>query len=677
MREISEEKRKFLESIGVDIHNLPPTFEKYSVAIEDVLSKDEIGFLKKENLTGRYVKRFSLKDLMGTVHPDYADRTWLEAFLLSKRGDRAIKEYFRNPQYYTKDLKQMDQSNLRHESPIELLESNGKFFINGGNNRLSLIMMKYLAEMEHARTNEERDKINEEYTFVAEVQPTPKDKEIMYMLNALTKNMGKDSFIQRTAKDEKPCEYTITTANGSIKINNKDDLEQTLRHSYRLDNIAGIEEFRRNIGTLIGDSYYSPNKGLQEILYRIFPNLQELQENMIFLRGMGLEDELYGGIDLTNISYSQLVNRAAEMAEKEDRKFQEAIEMEKKRQESKKDDSLIGGVDIELFAVNQMKEKVKNNADSIPINLEETYKAFEREESRYADISKKLGLEWTKTRIDDTNTQLGIEQVRSNIQNILQQVQGIMDIERLKSVGNVLSKLNELSHGEDLVNENATALKESFEKALYEKVQKLIRNSKLDRLEQEKTAIENEKITLLGRIMGKRKLQQAMLQNVELKKHILVAEGEKEKANHSLEDSLAELYAYSNCELGRQLTLEMKSFLTIVKTCPQLSSMIDQEELQDFYKSKSQENHKAELPIPLNKKIGNRQQLYIIQIQNAEMSDQIEKDRTKRQKSKTQISFKKEENNRALEKFQSIIKQIKLSTQIEEKQPQREEEQQR
>ena len=87
--------------------------------------------MTRENLTGRYKKEFCLRDLVGTVHPDYSDKTWVEAFLLSKRGDSAVEQYFKNPEYYSKGLKQFDQSNTRHDTPLDLYESDGQFFING------------------------------------------------------------------------------------------------------------------------------------------------------------------------------------------------------------------------------------------------------------------------------------------------------------------------------------------------------------------------------------------------------------------------------------------------------------------------------------------------------------------------------------------------------------------
>ena len=93
MQEKKKKKKRFLESLGIDINNLPPEFEKHSDSIEESLSQEEIEFLGSERLTGRYNKTFCLKDLVGTTHPDYADKTWIEAFLLSKRGDNAVEQY--------------------------------------------------------------------------------------------------------------------------------------------------------------------------------------------------------------------------------------------------------------------------------------------------------------------------------------------------------------------------------------------------------------------------------------------------------------------------------------------------------------------------------------------------------------------------------------------------------
>ena len=116
-------------------------------------------------------------------------------------------------------------------------------------------MMKYLAEMSKAHTEEEKAKINEEYTFVAEVQPTPEDKDIMYMMNMLRENYGNDVSISRTAKDEKSCEYTIQTGDRIIKIRSREELEQALRDTYHLDRVENLDELKDNIIHLVQDGF--------------------------------------------------------------------------------------------------------------------------------------------------------------------------------------------------------------------------------------------------------------------------------------------------------------------------------------------------------------------------------------------------------------------------------------
>ena len=102
-------------------------------------------------------------------------------------------------------------------------------------------MMKYLAEMSKAQTDEERAMIDEKYTFVADVQPTPQDKDIMYMINMLRENYGNDAHIKRTAKDENSCEYTVKVGDKTIRISSKEELQQALRSTYQLDSVKTLD----------------------------------------------------------------------------------------------------------------------------------------------------------------------------------------------------------------------------------------------------------------------------------------------------------------------------------------------------------------------------------------------------------------------------------------------------
>lgn len=318
----SEKKKAFLESIGIDINNLPDTLTKQCKDMKETITREENSFLSRDSLTGTYTKTFSLKDLVGTIHPDYSNKSWIETFLTSKRGDNVVDNYFRNPDYYSKDLKKEDQSDLTHDTPIELYECDGQFFIKGCNNRLSLIMVKYLTEISKAQTQEEKDKINQKYTFVADVNPIPKDKDVMYMINMIRENYADEVDIRRSAKDENDCEYTIKIGDKTINAENKKDLELILISSYRLNKVDSLDELKDNIARLLQDNiiYHDrKDKSRAIILDNIFRNLSQFQQSFAKLKQFGIEDKLYEGIDLNNINFKELSNRAIEIVEKEEK----------------------------------------------------------------------------------------------------------------------------------------------------------------------------------------------------------------------------------------------------------------------------------------------------------------------------------------------------------------------
>lgn len=680
MPEISKEKRRFLESIGIVINNLPPELERHSDTMESTLSSEEIAFLTRENLTGRYKKEFCLRDLVGTVHPDYSDKTWVEAFLLSKRGDSAVEQYFKNPEYYSKGLKEFDQSNTRHETPLELYESDGQFFINGGNNRLSLIMMKYLAEMSKAQTDEERAMIDEKYTFVADVQPTPQDKDIMYMINMLRENYGKDAHIKRTAKDEKSCEYTVKIGDRTIKISSKDELEQALRDTYQLNSVKTLDELKDNIAHLVQDGFvYSArqdqNRG--RILDGMFPNLQQFTESFIKLKQYGIENKLYDGIDLQNIDFSELSSRTIELAEREEarrqeeqqRKEQEKEEQERAKQVAKEKAEQESRIKSEKrekdIAIGLKREHIGQQTTSIPDSVETTYNELKQEEIKFFSLATKLGLSYSITRTDDTNIYSSIQQIKNNMQRISEQIMKVDDPAKLDKVSGVLQELESLTQAGTIKSEHSAELRATFERSFDAKVQELIKSSKMSMLEQERGQVEQEKVSIIGKLLGKGKLKQAKLDNIDLKMKLLMTEPLSDKISYSLEDSLSDLYTYSHCELGKNLTPEMQQFLGVIKSDPQLKGMIDQQRLKIQYEQKvnDRQNVGQLIPADENRRMSNRQQANVLQVQNNEMNRQVQNNRAKiatRQNSLSSISINRDS---PLNRFQSMVNEINLSTQ--------------
>ena len=678
MQEISEKKKQFLESIGIDIDNLPPEFEKHSRDLESTFTSDEMAFFDRESMTGTYTKKFCLRDLVGTSHPDYSDKSWIEAFLLSKRGDNAVEQYFRNPEYYSEGLKGFDQSSLRHDSPIELYENNGQFFIKGGNNRLSLIMMKYLAEMSRAQTEEEKAKIDEEYTFVAQVNPLPKDKDIMYMINMIRSSSNEPVQVKKTATREEDCQYTIKIGDRTIQIQSKEDLEQVIREGYNINKANSVRELSDNIGNLVRDGImYGADKEKQKILSTIFPNLEQLKDNLIKLRTLGIEDKLYEGIDLNDVDFSVIADRAVQLVKEELRRQEEKrIEAQEKAKKEKAEREAKAKTEQESkeksekrrekTAADLRREHIEGQTSDIPENVETTYTQLKEEEVKFSNIARRLGLTYTITSIDDTNVYTNIEQIKKNMMTINKQIESINDPAKLDKVSGVLQELEALTQDGTIKTEHCAELKATFEKSFDAKVQDMIKSSKLSRLEQERGQVESEKISLIGRILGKGRLKQAQLDNIDLKMQLLMSEGLSDKFSYSLEDSLSDLYAYSQCELGKGLTPEMKEFLGVIKTNPQLRQMINQQQLMQQFNEKvnNRQNEVQLIAVDENGRVSNRHQANMLQIQNNEINRQIQTNRARtvtRQNGLASISIN---STSPLNRFQNMVNEINLSTQI-------------
>lgn len=336
-------------------------------------------------------------------------------------------------------------------------------------------------------------------------------------------------------------------------------------------------------------------------------------------------------------------------------------------------DQLLEGY-IQDKVVRVKRKNIGDKTKDIPSSVETTYNELKQEEIKFFGIAKKLGLDYSITRTDDTDIYTKIDEIKRNMENISRQIQRVGNPEKLDKVGGVLQELEQMTQDGTIKTEHIAELKETFEKSFDSKVQDLIRNSKLSRLEQEKGQVESEKVSLIGRILGKGKLKQAKLNNIDLKMQLLKQKYGNDKNEYSLEDSLSDLYTYSQCELDRNLTPEMQEFLSVVKTDPKLWQMIDQQQLKQQFNDKVN-NRQTEVqlvPIDNDRKISNRYMANMLQLQNNEMSKQIQNNRATTIARQNDLSFVSINENSALNRFQNMVNKINLSTQtIETRQQQR------
>ncbi len=110
MQKISLQKRSFFNSIGLDANNLPPELQIKSNSMQTKLPKESLKFLTQKDWTIPQEKAFRLKNLFGTDNADFDNKTWIEIFNNNEKTDEIIKLYFKNPNYYYKDLKQLNQA---------------------------------------------------------------------------------------------------------------------------------------------------------------------------------------------------------------------------------------------------------------------------------------------------------------------------------------------------------------------------------------------------------------------------------------------------------------------------------------------------------------------------------------------------------------------------------------
>lgn len=113
----------------------------------------------------------------------------------------------------------------------------------------------------------------------------------------------------------------------------------------------------------------------------------------------------------------------------------------------------------------------------------------------------------------------------------------------------------------DTVKDYSDSALFNTKKGLDEKVQTTIKETKLKLLERKKKELVERKISWFGRIRGLGKLRDIEVANIELEEQILKNSGIKVKTEYSVQDTLADMRAFSIRELDGQNTEEMEKII--------------------------------------------------------------------------------------------------------------------
>ena len=660
MQKISLQKRSFFNSIGLDTKNIPSELKVKTTNLTKKIPSEDVVFFKNKNLVTSERKHFRLKNLIGTVSNEYDGKSWIEIFVNNDKSDEMIKQYFKNPNYYFKELRKLDQTSLNHNNEIELYEDNGKFFVKDGTARLALMMTKYLLETSRAQTKEEQSLINKQYIFAANVKSAPKDRDVIYLINMLIEIYGAKLKISKVPGNYE-CKYVLQYGDKIFEINSKKELENFIKNSYLPKSYKSEEKLKSKIAglTKIGISYKlnEENEDAFLVMGKIFPNYEFFVKYYKKAQKYDIENKLFSKLDLENITYEVILKNLIKVVKDEEKKIKEDNlkvtkenkSKEKKEKKQKKNVSEVKKEDQKLKnaknnteknekkeadkaeelrkKLDENKKKINEQVDLITENIETTYYKLKSEEARVMDIANSTNITLNIDKMNDDSINASINSIKENIIKMHKRINSAEKIEDLKNINELSKDLNKIIDSKNIVEGYSNEMENIFKTCFNKEIQKLITDSKLKKLEKQRLEIEQEKCSFFSKLLGKAKLKQAKLDNINLKKQLILSESQYiNKSYYYLEDGLSEVYTYLKEETDETCLSDIRLFLRNIEQNSQIKNMINQDKLNNLVKEKMEQ--KRNLPqLVLSKekhKLFSKAQINLMEEKNNELKRVIQ-----------------------------------------------------
>ena len=657
MQKISLQKRSFFNSIGLDTKNIPSELKVKTTNLTKKIPSEDVVFFKNKNLVTSERKHFRLKNLIGTVSNEYDGKSWIEIFVNNDKSDEMIKQYFKNPNYYFKELRKLDQTSLNHNNEIELYEDNGKFFVKDGTARLALMMTKYLLETSRAQTKEEQSLINKQYIFAANVKSAPKDRDVIYLINMLIEIYGAKLKISKVPGNYE-CKYVLQYGDRIFEINSKKELENFIKNSYLPKSYKSEEKLKSKIAglTKIGISYKlnEENEDAFLVMGKIFPNYEFFVKYYKKAQKYNIENKLFSKLDLENITYEVILKNLIKVVKDEEKKIKEdnlkvTKENKSKEKKQKKNVSEVKKEDQKLKnaknnteknekkeadkaeelrkKLDENKKKINEQVDLITENIETTYYKLKSEEARVMDIANSTNITLNIDKMNDDSINASINSIKEHIIKMHKKINSAEKIEDLKNINELSKDLNKIIDSKNIVEGYSNEMENIFKTCFNKEIQKLITDSKLKKLEKQRLEIEQEKCSFFSKLLGKAKLKQAKLDNINLKKQLILSESQYiNKSYYYLEDGLSEVYTYLKEETDETCLSDIRLFLRNIEQNSQIKNMINQDKLNNLVKEKMEQ--KRNLPqLVLSKekhKLFSKAQINLMEEKNNELKRVIQ-----------------------------------------------------
>jgi len=321
---------RVLKEMNIDLNDMPKEFwEEFYKTNQSTSYSDCL--LTSANYKNKPIKmKVHIKDVVGTSNYKYSDHPLIESYYRLKR----MSEHDTVP-----DTKSMLNSD---DMALYTRFNSGEYIIEHGNNRTIALKVAYLAEMSKAKSDEEKAKIDEKYSYEVMVNTVPVDKEtsekILFFFNDGYK-------IENECETVSDCKYTLTKDNETITITSKEELDKLFESEYSLENIKDYSELVKRLSKLsdihskafFNAKHYDDYNERVEIIDKILPGFNSYFEKGSFFkisqRSDLFSDEKWlenlfneSGLDLENLNYEEIEKATEFITKKIEEKLIEAEE---------------------------------------------------------------------------------------------------------------------------------------------------------------------------------------------------------------------------------------------------------------------------------------------------------------------------------------------------------------
>lgn len=260
---------------------------------------------------------------------------------------------------------------------------------------------------------------------------------------------------------------------------------------------------------------------------------------------------------------------------------QKEIEIDKAREMVKEEEQRKETEENRKNKISKLSGKLGKNpqeVENLQTSVENVYEGFMDAESKAKSIAAKFGFSVDRT-IGTTSIKQLVTEIQRNIQNIEKESKSIKIDESkitLEEVENLSKKIEPLLDGVSYGVEIATnfteiqdlyrkQLENGIKKEIYDKVQQVLQNARIQKHLQEKNVVQNERIGFLGKIMGKDVLKEEKLKNLDLKIQLVRESTPTENESYSIREILADMHICADIELKGQFTDEMQQLYNLIK----------------------------------------------------------------------------------------------------------------